>query len=376
VNDDNLLMVGDSASNADLLYVAGVCLPGSFVYFRHHGRNHIVVGEPELDRARRHARGCRVLSHAHCLRLLRERARRPTLPNLIHLLARRRNIRKFVVPESFPLGLARQLRRLKLRLKVRSGPVFFPERAAKAGDELKKINAALIMAEVGMAEAIQAIRQAKITPRGRLLHRGLPLTSERLRAIVEVAILQAGGSASRTIVAGSRQSSDPLEEGSGPLLAHQPIILDIFPRSQKTGYFADITRTVVRGRASEALRRLYHTVAAAQHLALGLLRPGVRARDVHQTVLDFFARQGYRTGRLDGRSAGFLHATGHGVGLQHHEPPLVDATSEATLAANHIVTVEPGLYYPDLGGVRLEDLALLTRSGARNLTKFEKVLEV
>ena len=147
----------------------------------------------------------------------------------------------------------------------------------------------------------------------------MPLTSEKLRAVIDTAILQAGGLASHTIVAGGSQGCDPHEGGYGPLRANETIILDIFPRSQTTGYFGDITRTVVRGRASEAIRKLYDTVFRGQKLAFQKMRAGVPTKQVHRAVQEFFEREGYRTGRHDGRMQGFFHGTGHGLGLEIHE---------------------------------------------------------
>ena len=168
------------------------------------------------------------------------------------------------MPDNFPLGLARELKRLGVKLKPRAH--FFPKREIKSADEVRKISAALVMAEVGMAEGMQALRLSKIGKRPQLIYRGLPLTSERLRAVIDCAILQACGLAANTIVAGGKQGCDPHERGHGPLRAHEPIIIDIFPRSQKTGYFGDITRTVVRGRANEAVRKLYDTVLRGQKI--------------------------------------------------------------------------------------------------------------
>src|SRR5664279_2487304 len=128
------------------------------------------------------------------------------------------------------------------------------------------------MAEIGMSEAMQVLGRAKIGKDRRLLYHDVPLTSEKLRAVIDTAILQAGGLAAHTIVAGGRQGCDPHEGGHGPLRAHDPIILDIFPRSQMTGYFGDITRTVVRGRASEAVRKLYATVLQGQKIGFGKIR--------------------------------------------------------------------------------------------------------
>ncbi len=152
--------------------------------------------------------------------------------------------------------------------------------------------------------------------------------------------------------------------------------MDIFPRSQKTGYFGDITRTVVRGRAREPVRKLHHTVGRSQDLAFKTMLPNARANEVQQAVQRLFNSEGYKTGKHNGRMEGFFHGTGHGLGLEIHEAPRVSATSRDILRAGHVVTVEPGLYYPQIGGVRLEDVALITHQSPRNLTKFEKVLEV
>jgi Xaa-Pro aminopeptidase len=234
----------------------------------------------------------------------------------------------------------------------------------------------LMMAEVGLAEGIYALKNAKIGRKRKLLYRNVPLTAEKLRAIIDTAIVQAGGVAHHTIVACGLQGCDPHEPGYGQLRAHEAIILDVFPRSQKTGYFGDITRTVVKGRASEELRKLYRTVERGQEVAFEELRKNAHGRQVHQHVVDFFEREGYKTRKRNGRMQGFFHGTGHGLGLELHEAPRVSKTSIDVLRRGHVVTVEPGLYYPTVGGVRLEDVALITDNGARNLTKFEKVLEV
>jgi Xaa-Pro aminopeptidase len=334
------------------------------------------MNDLEIDRARRQAAHCHVISLSACWRKL-QRQNIPTrgFAQVIRLILRERRIKKVLVPAGFSYGLARELRRLKIKVRLKEGSCF-PQRELKTADEVRKISAALIMAEVGLAEAVQALKSARIGKGGRLIYHNAPLTSEKLRSIIDVAVLQAGGLASHTIVAGGKQACEPHEAGHGQLRAHQPIILDVFPRSQKTGYFGDITRTVVKGRANEPVRKLYHTVAQGQDLAFEKLRHNVSAVDVHRAVQQSFQQAGYRTGRRDNRAHGFFHGTGHGLGLELHEAPRLNATSEDVLRAGHVVTVEPGLYYPGLGGVRIEDVALITTQGPRNLTKFEKVLEV
>src|SRR5208282_3691046 len=152
-----------------------------------------------------------------------------------------------------------------------------------------------------MAEGMEVLRRSKIARNRNLIYHGLPLTSEKLRAVIDCAILQACGLAANTIVAGGKQACDPHERGHGRLRANEPIIIDIFPRSQKTGYFGDITRTVVRGRAGEAVKKLYDTVLHGQKIALQKVSAGTSTGDAHRAVQEFFERQGYKTRRHHGR---------------------------------------------------------------------------
>jgi Xaa-Pro aminopeptidase len=372
---DNLLIVADSDHDANMLYATGMFVPDPFIFLRLGGRKFIVMSDLEIDRARAQAPHCRVLSLGAYQRKCKVNGiKRPSLAHVVQAILREKRVHSVSVPPNFPLGLATELRHLRVSAKVKSH--FFSERELKSPAEVKKVSAALMMAEVGMAEAMQALKSAKISRDRRLVYHGAPLTSEKLRSIIDCAILQAGGLAVHTIVAGGKQACDPHESGHGQLVANQLIILDIFPRSQKTGYFGDITRTVVRGRASEAARKLYDTVWRGQMLAFKKVRPGIPTTEVHQTVQDFFEQQGYKTGRRNGRMQGFFHGTGHGLGLEIHEAPRMGSTSMGALKTGQVVTVEPGLYYPDIGGVRLEDVALVTNRSARNLTRFEKGLEL
>jgi Xaa-Pro aminopeptidase len=372
---ETLLMVADSERDANMLYATGLFVPDPFIYLKFDRRPLIVLSDLEIDRARKQAPHCRAISLSQIQQKLRARKiKSPGFAHVVSEILSENKIRRATVPDNFPLGLARELKKLGIKLKPQAG--FFPQREIKSADEVRKISAALMMAEVGMAEGMQALRLSKIDKRRQLIYRGLPLTSERLRAVIDCAILQACGLAANTIVAGGKQGCDPHERGHGKLRANEPIIIDIFPRSQKTGYFGDITRTVVRGRASEAVKKLYDTVFQGQKIALQKVSAGTSTREIHQCVQQFFAQRGYNTGRRNGRMEGFFHGTGHGLGLEIHEAPRMGATSTGKLKAGQVVTVEPGLYYPEIGGVRLEDVALVTASGAKNLTRFEKVLEI
>jgi len=372
---ETLLIVADSEREANMLYATGLFVPDPFIYLNFGGRPLLVMSDLEIDRARAQAPHCRVASLSACQqKLRRDGVKSPGYARVIRQILREKKIRRAVVPDTFPLGLAKELKKLGVKLKPLA--TVFPKREIKSANEVRKISAALTMAEVGMAEGMEVLRRSKIARNRRLIYHGLPLTSEKLRAVIDCAILQACGLAANTIVAGGRQACDPHERGHGLLRANEPIIIDIFPRSQKTGYFGDITRTVVRGRANEAVKKLYITVWRGQKIGFDKIRAGVPTADVHKAVQKFFVQQGYKTGRRDGRMEGFFHGTGHGLGLEIHEAPRLGATSAGKLRPGHVVTVEPGLYYPEIGGVRLEDVALVTGNGAKNLTRFEKVLEI
>lgn len=369
-------MVADSEHDANMLYAVGMFVPDPFIFLRVNGQSYAVMSDFEIARAARDAENCRILSYSrYQKKLLRNGSSRVGLPEIVQAVLRERRLKKIFVPANFSFGLARDLRRLGVKVKVKPGPLF-PSREQKTAAEVKKISAALVMAEVGLAEAIQALKNSKIGRNRRLIYRNAPLTSERLRAIMHTAIFQAGGLPCHTIVAGGRQAADPHEEGHGVLRAHDPIVLDVFPRSQKTGYYGDITRTVVRGRASDGVRRIYQTVLQAVDIAATRLRKNTPCAEIHCAVQEFFDSRGYRTQRKHHTCQGFFHGVGHGIGLELHEAPRLSAASPDVLRPGHVVTVEPGLYYPEIGGVRLEDVMLVTGNGPKNLTKFEKCLEI
>jgi Xaa-Pro aminopeptidase len=373
---ETLLMFANSEHDANMLYATGLFVPDPFIFIHVGGKPMLVMSDLEIDRAKVTAPHCQIVSLSDCQKKLRDQGQqRPRTPDIIADILRGKKIRRVTVPENFPLGLARELEKLGVTVSPREG-TFFLQREIKSADEVKKLSAALKMAEVGMAAAMRALKNSKIVAGRKLIYRNAPLTSERLRAVIGCAILEAGGVASGTIVAGGIQACDPHERGHGQLRAHEAIIIDIFPRAQATGYFGDITRTVVRGKANDAIRKLYNTVFEGQKIAFKKFRHGANTSAIHTAVNDYFEAQGYKTGKQDGRMQGFFHGTGHGLGLEIHEAPRVGATSLGELKAGQVVTNEPGLYYPAIGGVRLEDVVAVTKTGGKNLTSFEKVLEI
>jgi Xaa-Pro aminopeptidase len=264
---------------------------------------------------------------------------------------------------------------MKLRIDPKPDP-FWADREFKTRDEVRFINDSLRAAEHGMEAGIDAVRRTEIRNDGYLYLDGTRFTSEILKSIINTVIMAQGYVPSHTIAASGEQCVDPHNQGSGPIRANTSIIMDIFPRSQKTGYFGDITRTVVRGRASDRLKHAYGCVAQAQEIGFRKIRDGASAYDIHYEIVNYFAEEGFPTGLQNGRVQGFFHGTGHGLGLDIHEAPSFGQRNKNALRSGNVVTVEPGLYYAGLGGVRLEDVVFVTKTGCRNLVRIPKVLEV
>lgn len=365
------LLFGNTDRVPDLAYATGIFVPDDFAWFQTpRGKTHVLLGPLEIDRARRTA------TVDSCLDLEGEKKRlgldKSPFPRILAAILRRHGVRSAEVPSSFPIGLFRELQKAGIRLRPIPEP-FFPERLKKGRRELRHIAQALRAAEAGLQRGVEVLRVSKIGPRQILRWGGSILTSERLRIEMESACLRAGALAKDTIVAGGMQACDPHERGSGPLRAHQAIILDIFPRDPRTGYFGDITRTVVKGHASDSLHRLRATVAQGQKRVLHHLRPGLDGRKAQEDLRNWFRDQGYPTEIRQGRWTGFFHGVGHGLGLEIHEAPRF-----ATPRIPHgcVLTVEPGLYVPGLGGVRIEDVVHLAGKSYRRLTRFPQVWEL
>jgi Xaa-Pro aminopeptidase len=367
------LIVAASESDPDMLYATRFFAPDAFIFLEQNGKRTLVLSDLEIDRARRQAEADELLPYSAFEKEVQGKSAKapPYEKVLAHFLAKR-NVRSAIVPANFPLGYARELESKRIRLQPADG-LFWPAREAKSESELRLMRKALEITEAGMARGIEVLSRSKPGKGQKLAWSGTVLTSELLRAEIDTAVLRAGGLPANTIVAGGDQACDPHERGHGPLKANSLIIIDIFPRSAASGYYGDLTRTVLRGRASDEQRRLWETVNEGQALALKKMKPGVDGLKLHKEVKQFFADRGYPTELRDGRQTGFFHGTGHGLGLEIHEHPRFQKT---VFKAGQVLTVEPGLYYPGLGGVRTEDVVAITKRGIRMLSRFENRLEI
>jgi len=279
------------------------------------------------------------------------------------------------VPDRFPVGTADALRERGVIVEPDLEGIVSEIRAIKSAAEIDEIRTAQRANEAALRVAQELITAAEIDGE-QLVSEGEVLTAERVKAAIERELLEHGYALDETIVAGAEQGADPHNRGSGPLPAHSPIVIDVFPRSKATRYHADMTRTFVRGDVSAEVRERFDLTKEALEAALVAIEPGVTGETVHEAVCDVYEAAGHPTLRSDETTeTGFFHSTGHGVGLEIHEGPRV-GPGGAELEPGHVVTIEPGLYDPDPGGMRLEDLVVVTENGYENLTQYPFKLQL
>ena len=369
------VIIADSEKNANLYYATRFLAPDPFIYFRVNGRGTMVMSDLEVDRAKAQAGVRDVRSYAKLAQDVKRRGiAEPTMMDIVDEVLKSEGVTQLEVPMDFGLAYADGLRTRGYTVQPKPDP-FFPERMIKSEEEIAHLTQVLRITEGALERAIELIRNAEVKSDGTLSLGGKPLTVELVRKAMHLLMMERDCLAQHTIVAPGVQAVDPHHEGSGVLKANEPIVMDVFPQHATTRYFADITRTVVKGRASEKVRRMFNAVQDGQDIAYRMITEGTDGMAVHQAILDSFEAQGFKTGEQGGRMQGFFHGTGHGVGLEIHEPPRVSGKSDI-LKAGMVVTVEPGLYYLDAGGMRIEDMVVVTKDGCRLLTEAPKILEV
>jgi len=360
---------------ADLLYATGIMTPDPFLWMDVPGETLVVLSPLEISRGRKCAKpGLRVDTIADVAERLGLPANpAPKTEELVPKLAESHGISRWRVPASFPFGLSEKLREAGLTLEP--ADTFFPQRARKTDDEVAHIREGVRLAETGLARGIAVLREATVGNDGVLQWGGDILTAEVLRGEIDAKIARCGGTASHTITAPGPQGADPHESGAGPIRAHEPIVLDIFPRVDRTGYCGDLTRTVVKGAAPDIVHRAFEAVDAARRAAKRAVKARVPGKTVHEAAVQTLKDAGFETDAKAETPYGFFHGTGHGLGLEVHEAPRVNA-ADAVLEAGNVITIEPGLYYPEWGGVRIEDVVVVTDAGHEDLTTADVRLEV
>ena len=366
------LIIASTKESSDLLYAGGFNAPDEFLYYETAEEKCIVVSPLEYARAAGEANpGVRVIERSQFID--KEKPGESIAVRLSLALG----IDHWLVPGRFPLIEAEKLRAAGIEVTCCPGNSFFPERECKTASEIKAIRQSQAAAEEIMREFRQFLIDSKINARGYLEFRGKVLTSDFLRMELEGNFKRMGYTASRTIFAPGRQGAEPHNLGSGPIPAGEPVVADIFPRSDSTGYWGDMTRTYVKGKASPVVKRAFKAVLKASEAAKKMLHAGVTGAEAHQTAADVLTQAGFPTGcGRDGKPCGFFHGLGHGVGLEIHENPRLSPLNPNPLKSGNVVSVEPGLYYSNWGGIRLEDLVVITAQGIQCLNAMEMELEI
>ena len=370
VGVDGYLLDADG-DDPDQRYLSGFTAPDPFVTL-YDGETHLLVSALEYGRARGESRAETVSRHAD---YTDGAGNREAGHAVLAAFLDDHDVASVLVPPRFPVGAADGLRDEGIEVTAEEDSVITDVRAVKTDEEVDHIREAQRVNERGMAAAEELIREADVED-GELVLDGDPLTSERVKTAIETTFLENGFSSGESIVACGSGAADPHNRGSGPLAAAESIIVDIFPRSGSTGYHADMTRTFVKGEPSEKIEDWYDLTEDAFDAALEAIEPGVTGAAVHDAVCDVYEDAGKPTLRADPETeTGYIHGTGHGIGLAVHEMPSLSFGGEE-LEPGNVVTVEPGLYDPDVGGVRIEDFVVVTEDGYENLTDYPKSLRV
>ncbi len=365
-----LLVYANPEFVSDLYYLSGLMTPDPYVLIKNGDHTTVAVSPLEYGRAVKEARAQKVVD----IQTLSERNEpllgkglSPEAATILTLLSDQ-GISSVEVTRDFPFYLADELKSQGIELSAYP-KAMLDERVIKTNEEVELIRDAIGTTEQCLARVEQILGES-IVEDGMLKWEGDWLTSEEVHRQIELVCLSKDAVAGHPIVAGGDQGCDPHERGHGILYANQLIIVDIFPRSKTHLYWGDLTRTFFKGKPSSEQMKLVETVAEAQKVAIDKVAAGVITGSIHAAVEELFEKKGYRTEQKNGTYQGFFHGTGHGFGLDIHEPPRLGKKQEVTLKPGMVVTVEPGLYYPGLGGCRIEDDVLVTENGCEMLSHY------
>jgi len=378
--ESDVLIVADTRGSPEMRHEVPLMIPDPFVYAEVASKRYAAVTSYEQTRIEALGLGIEVvpLEALGLDELIGSGLEQDEIPRELALRACRSfGLERALVPDDFPTGIADHLRANGIELAV--DPAHFRDRRrVKTSGELDGIRRAQRAAEAGMAAALDALRRA--APRdGGLVVDGETLTCELLKRHVDHAFAAYAASAEESIVSHGPQTAVGHDTGSGPIAAADVVLLDLFPVDKASGCYADMTRTFGVGEVSDEIREYHRLVKDALDLAVAAIRPSVNGKDVHRLVCDFFHERGHPTQLHKPQGVvlkdGFYHGTGHGVGLAVHEAPSLGRLGD-DLVPGDVITIEPGLYRHGFGGVRLEDLLLVTEAGCEVLTDFPYDLEV
>ena len=365
-----LVLIPSGSGDTDFIYATGFAVEIA-LYIRFAGGDDVLVVSPlEADRARAQARVKEIVESRDVY------ADRSWAATAASMLKERGHSEARVSPRLRAVHLE-ELRAAGLDVEV-DRDLFAAERRRKSPDEAAAIEQAQRAAEAAVVEVVRVLAQAEVRD-GLLWSNGDPVTTERLYARAQLCLGERGFTCPDMIIAGAPHNALPHHHGAGQIKANAPVIIDIFPTSRASHYNGDLTRTVVVGEVSEEVRKMHAAALQALDAGIESISAGVSGKEVHSNVCQVLVDRGYGTTSKgyegpDG-VAKMNHNTGHGVGLDVHEEPGLGVTATGALAAGDVVTVEPGLYLLGLGGVRIEDMGMVTDGGFRNFTTLTRSLD-
>jgi Xaa-Pro aminopeptidase len=371
----DVLIVADTVRSPELRHEVPLAVPDPFLYAEVGGKRSVVVSSLEAGRIRDLGTGLEVLAleDVGMDELLKRGLDTYALDREVHLNScRELGLESAVTPGGFPVEHADFLRSRGIELTP-DQRFFDARRRVKSEHELAGIRRACRAVEAGIAVGVELLRAASRS-NGVLTVDGKPLTCERIKLEIERAFGEHGAAAEEFIVSHGAQTAVGHDGGSGQIGSEDIVLFDLFPRDRESACYSDFTRTFALGKPSDELAEYHRLAKEALDLAVGAVKPGVKGSDIHRLVCDFFHEHGHKTQlhKEEGEALqdGFFHATGHGVGLEVHERPGVGRVESEPLVEGDVIALEPGLYRHGYGGVRLEDLILVTATGAEVLTDF------
>ncbi len=372
----DVLIYGDTESSPALRHEVPLTIVDPFLYMEREGRAIVVTNVLERERIAEALPAAELVlaDELGFYDLIGEGVPRERAGlEVVRRAVARAGITRAAVPRELPVQIADLLRADGVALDV-DGPLFDGRRRAKNAAELAGVRTAQAAAERGLAAGAALLRAASAEGDGLALD-GAPLTAERVRAAVREACADSGAPAPPNIMVTSAWSGGGHDPGSGPLPARLPIEIDLWPRDEASGCWADTTRTFVVGEVPAEVARLAEVARAALEAARALARPGAPARDLYDAAAQVVEDAGFPTLRTRPPGAplthGFSFSLGHGVGLELHEAPLLGLGSDDELVEGDVIAIEPGIEGLDgIGGVRYEDLLLVTGDGCETLTSY------
>jgi len=375
----DVLLFADTTRSPELRHELPLAIPDPVLYAECGGLRHVVGASFEGPRLEELG-GC-VFHPFEEFGLDELRAsgipRSELLDEIVVRAARSLGVSSAVVPATFPLLTGDRLRAAGVTL-MPDQSVFDDRRRVKSGAELEGIRRALAAAEAGMAAARELLQRARPNAGGVLELDGRPLDAARVKQTIAQAFLEHGASADEFVVSHGGQAAIGHHMGEGELRAGEPIIIDLWPRDTASACYADMTRTFFVGEPPAELARWHALCKQVLDRVVAGVREGVTGAELFGAACDLFEAAGHETQRSKPEGQvldhGFHHALGHGVGLNVHEEPTLARNGRLPLVAGDVLAVEPGLYRPGYGGVRLEDLVLVTASGSETLTRFPYAL--